>query len=514
MQAQQDGIGDTQGPGAAPPDGGVSLRREAVAMALGRMPDDRLQRFISEPDPVRALREWFGDDISHIDPAALAGAIDRDIAFIDGMLTDQLNAVLHHPRFQALEASWRGLAYLCRCAAPTTAVVVKALNVTWNELARDFGHASDFDQSQLFHKVYSQEFGMPGGQPFGVLLCDYEVRHRPSAAHPVDDVATLGGLASVAAAAFAPAVLSASPHLLGIDSFTELDRLRGLGRLFRGDEYRRYERLRQEADSRFLALVLPRILMREPHGEDGAANVPFRYRENRAGLTHEQMCWGSAVYAFGEVLIRAFDLHGWFADICGAREDEIDHGLVVGVPAPDVEPDSANVVNRSGCEIVIPPHVEYDLWQLGLMNLNACKDTPYLVFRSGASIQSVPHSGNSALAINARLSAMLRYILCVSRFAHYAKVQVRDRIGSYVNAQDCQQDLQRWLHSYCIGNDDASPEMKARYPLREASVDVKELPGRPGSFACVMQLRPHFQLDQIFTTFKLTTDVAIAGAGR
>lgn len=487
-----------------------ALRQHVVDMACGRRPSARLDRFLAESDPAAALCDWFGEDLANVLPVAIPGCIDRDIALIDRIMTDQLNAILHHTRFQGLEASWRGLAYLCRCAGPAAGVMVKALNISWPDLARDFEHAGDVELSALFNKVYNEEFGMPGGLPFGVLLCDYQVRHQSDASYPVDDIAALSSLASVAAAAFAPAVIGASPHLLAIDSYDELDRLRDIGKLFRGEEYRRYERLRQQVDTRFLALALPRILMRPPY--DGA-QMPFRYREDRLGLVKADMCWGSAVYAFGEVLVRAFSLHGWFADICGARQDEIDHGLVTGVPAPSTAADGALVVQRHGCEVVVPSHVEHDLWQLGLMNLSTCKDTPYLVFRAGVSIYARPKAiigAPSPAASDERSSSMVRYMLCVSRFAHYVRVQVRDRIGSYSTASACELALQQWLHSYCIDNDDASAEQRARYPLRDARVQVRELPDRPGSFACIMNLRPHFQFDQIAITFKLVTDLSIA----
>ncbi len=504
-------VGTSAAPGAVPAGaatGPAPLRRRAADLALGRLPADPLDRFHAAADPISALRAWFGDDLARLGARSVADALDRDIAMLDTMLTDQLNAILHHPRFRALEASWRGLDYLCRCGASAPAVTIKALNVSWTDLAHDFERAEDVERSALFEKIYNAEFGMPGGQPYGVLLCDYEIRHRPLPSHPTDDISVLASLAGVAAAAFAPAVLGASPHLLGLDDFADLDRLHGLAQLFRGDEYHRYERLRQQEDTRFLALVLPRILMRAPYTD---VPMPFRYREDRRGLGRDELCWGNAVYAFGEVLIRAFDQHGWFADICGARPDEIDHGLVTGVPAPSTEPDAPEVVQRLGCEIVIPAPVEADLWQLGLMNLNACKDTPYLIFRSGVSIGAVPQGAPTPAVVNARVSAMLRYMLCVSRFAHYVKVQVRDRVGSYATPEACEAALQLWLHAYSIGNDDAAPEVKARYPLREARVEVREIPGRPGAYACIMQLRPHFQLDRISTTFKLVTDLSLTG---
>ncbi|WP_348933861.1 type VI secretion system contractile sheath large subunit [Aquabacter sp. CN5-332] len=502
--------GQNDDPQGAP---GRALRRLAVDMALGRMPSQRLDAFLAAADPAAALRDWLvGDVDGSAGPEAVISAIERDIAFLDEMLSEQLNAVLHHPKFQKLEASWRGLSHLATCANAAEAVIVKALNVSWQGVAADFERASDFDQSHLFQKIYSNEFGMPGGVPFGVLLCDYEIRHRPTAELPVDDVATLTGLAGVAAAAFAPAILGASPRLLGLDSFRSLDHVSSMSGLFRAPEYARYVRLRNMDDARFIGLVLPRVLMRAPYSHDLAHGLAFRYREDLHGLTHDQWCWGSAVYAFGEVLIRSFHLHGWFADICGSRRDEVDHGIVARLSAPSAETDSRGLVERFASELAIPTDIEQDLWELGIMNLNVCKDTSRLVFHTSVSIQSVPTYDSPTANVNARISAMLRYILCVSRFAHFAKVRIRDRVGSYITADACESDLQAWLHGYCLGNDNANAEMKARYPLREAKVEVRAIPGRPGAFSCALHLRPHFQLDQIFTTFKLVTDVSLVTA--
>ncbi|QTL01702.1 type VI secretion system contractile sheath large subunit [Aquabacter sp. L1I39] len=482
-------------------------------MALGRSDGTRLDRFLAADDPKSALADWFGNDLAVIgNGRTLCAAIERDIAFLDAMLTDQLNRVLHHRRFLELEASWRGLHYLVTCAAGAENVLVRVLNAAWHELANDFDRANDIDQSALFTKVYSEEFGMPGGKPYGVLLCDYKVQHRTTPDHAVDDVSPLSGLAAVAAAAFAPAILNASPRLLGIDDFRELDHIQNLAGVFRPIEYARFNRLRDGEDARFLGLVLPRILLRKPRRRDGVSGLAFRYREDAAGLTADQLCWGGAVFAFGEVLIRNFHLHGWFADICGTRRDELDHGVVAGLTAPSAETDAPGVVPRFPSELAIPSHVEQDLWQCGLMTLNVCKDTPRLAFHSSVSIQAVSGSDLSPGGANARLSAMLRYILCVSRFAQYIKIKIRDRIGSYVTADACERDLQAWLHNYCLGNDDASAEMKARYPLREARVAVRPAQGRSSALSCVLHLRPHFQLDHVFTTFKLVTELALAPA--
>jgi type VI secretion system protein ImpD len=429
------------------------------------------------------------------------------ISLIDKLITDQVNAILHHPKFQTLEASWRGLYYLTGCVSKSASVNVKFLSLTWVELSRDFERCGDIEDSALFKKVYNEEFGMPGGVPYGAMLCDYQIHHRIFADHKVDDINTLSALSSVGAAAFVPIILGASPRMFGLDSFIDLERIKNLGQAFQNIEFRRYQQLRKKEDSRFIGLVLPRILMRKPYGPDSKLNLPFTYREDLRGLNHDQYCWGSAAYSFGETLIRAFEQYGWFADICGVKQNEISFGIVAGIQNLSMETDAAGVVPRIGTEVAISSKLENDLVEAGFIGLSVCKDTELLTFRSIPSIQQpLNYTGASANA-NARLSAMLPYILCVSRFAHYVKVQIRDKVGTYKTASEIELKLQDWLFSYTTANDNLPLELKARYPLRDSRVEVREIAGRPGAFSCIMHLQPHYRVEQIAAAFKLSMKI-------
>lgn len=491
------------------------LRDRLVAMALGRRDAGPLGRFHRDCDPVRALAAWFGLDSPVLRSGAerIRAALIRDIAAIDDLLTDQVNAILHAPAFQRLEASWRGVDFLVRQADGLRAVDIRILNAGWPELCRDFERALEFDQSQLFNKVYTEEFGTPGGRPFGVLLCDYAVTHRPSEGHPTDDVAALRSLARVAAAAFAPAILGADPAMFGLKTFHELGLPIDLHTVFQNADYGRWRALRKAEDSRFLGIVLPRVLMRPPWPDDATARHGFRYCEDRHGLELEQHCWGNAVYAFGGVLVRSFHQYGWFADIRGARRDEVGGGLVDGVPVPWFGTDSPGVAIKSAVEVAVSAPLEEALDELGFVALNRCKETPHLVFYGNQSVQQAERYDNAAADTNSRLSSMLRYMFCVSRFAHYLKVQVRDRVGNFQTAEQCQDILQEWLNGFRLGNDDAPIHQKARHPLRDASVQVRPHPDKPGSFLCTMHLQPHFQLDLLSTGIRLVTELAKSTPG-
>lgn len=247
--------------------------------------------------------------------------------------------------------------------------------------------------------------------------------------------------------------------------------------------------------------------MRQPYGPESRLNLPFIYREDLNGLSHDEFCWGSAVYAFGETVIRAFEQFGWFADICGAKQDEISYGIVAGVENYNMETDAISVVPRIGSEVVISSKIENDLGETGFIGLAVCKDTELLVFKSVPSIQQPLNYSSAAANANAHLSIMLPYILCVSRFAHYIKVQMRDKIGTYKTAAEIEQKLQNWLFSYSTANDNLPLELKARYPLRESKVEVREISGRPGNYSCVLHLQPHYRVEQVAATFKLSMKI-------
>lgn len=491
------------------------LRARAIDMAVGFEDAGPLRAFLRETDIARALVDWFGADspVLRLPADRICALLDRDIAEIDDLLTRQVNVILHHRRFQQIESSWRGVAFLVEQADGIEDAVIRILNATWPELCRDFERAIEFDQSTLFNRVYNEEFGMPGGLPYGVLICDYAVTHRPTRERPTDDVSCLQSLSQVAAAAFAPVIIGADPALFGLETFREMGLPVDMKAAFRQDEYIRWQKLQASEDARFLGVVVPRVLMRAPYSDVPENRFGFRYREDEDGLRLEDHCWGNAVYAFGSVVLRAYGQYGWFADIRGAQRDVLGGGLVDGLPVPEFATDSSGVAIKFPGEVAISDRLEKDLDDLGFVPLNRCKDTPYLVFYGNQSVQKSAQYDSVMATANARLSSMLRYMFCIARFAHYLKVQVRDRIGSFITPEKCETDLQRWLHGFCIGNDDASIQQKARYPLREANVTVKESPGKPGTFLCIIQLRPHFQLDQVFSSFKLVTELAQTTTG-
>jgi type VI secretion system ImpC/EvpB family protein len=495
-----------------------------MVRATGRAgePSSRLDRFLQENHAWRALCHWLDLDAGSArlpTKDEVGRRLVHDIARIDQLLETQVNAILHHESFQRLEASWRGLRFLFDALPEDDLVKIRVLDVSWKELELDLTNALEFDQSQLFKKVYENEFGMPGGQPFGVLLGDYEIHHRRTPEHPQDDIEILGKLAEVAAAAFAPFIAGVHPSFFGLDSFTELERPLDLPRTFEQLEYLRWRSLRQREDSRFVGLTLPRILMRLPYGRRDARSQGLRFEEAPGGPDNRRYVWGNAVYAFGSVLIRAFANLGWPADIRGVRHSLDSNGngvfleeagVVTGLPVESFHTDGVGIATKSSTDVIITDSQEKLFGELGFIPLCHCYDTEYSAFYGNQSIQQPAKYDDPKATHNARLSAMLQYILCVSRFAHYIKVLARDQIGSMRGPHECEEFLNRWLREYTNANESAGPEVKARRPLHEASVRVVENLGNPGSYSCVIHLRPHYQVEQLVSSLRFATELAPA----
>ena len=464
-----------------------------------------------------ALRAWFGADVTRLarDLDACRGALDRDVVAIDDAIGEQLDAILHHRRLRRFEGSWRGLAWLVGALEPQGRVKVKVLNLPWADLCRDLDRALEFDQSEVFRKVYESEFGMPGGEPYGLLLVDHEVRHRLDGSEPGDDVTALAQLSAVAAAAFAPTVLAASPSLFGVDAFTELGMATDFTDPFSGPEFVRWRSLSNREDMRFVAVTLPRLLARPPWLDDPGRTDGFRYEEYAPEAADR--VWMTAVWGFGAVVARAFARHAWPADVRGAATDYIGGGLVTDLPIEPFRTDPDRVWVRPPLELIISDRIETPLLDAGLMPLSALPYSEEAVFSATRSLQA-PASfiGENAGAANAnaRLSTQLNSILCVSRFAHYVKILGREVVGSFRAASEIEQQLQAWLNGYVNSSPSAGPEMRARYPLVAARVSVRERPGRPGVFGCIVHLQPHFQLDDVAASFRLVTDIAAPGAAQ
>jgi type VI secretion system protein ImpD len=443
-----------------------------------------------------------------LSPGNAVAWIDRLLTAIDDLISAQVNAILHHAHFQRLEARWRSLAYLVQVAQDVPNARLKVLSVSWVELCRDLDRVVEFDQSRLFRLVYGDEFDMPGGEPFGLMVGDYEVTHRRTQDCPTDDVAALRAIAAIAAAAFCPFVTSCRPSLLGLDHFSDLDLLPDLTPTTRSSDFVRWHGLRSLADTRFLGIVLPRVLMRGPYRRHDRSRIDgFTFDEEVSASGHE-LLWANAAFAFAGVVLRAFARSGWFADLRGAPQDGEGGGLVVDLPTFSFSTDRPGVAVQPSVEIRLTSAQERMLADLGLIPIGVVPYTPYLVFNTNSSLHQPTTYDRPAAARNARLSAMLQYVLCASRLAHHVKGKMRDQIGRLVDAHALEQLLTEWLSQYCLGNDEAAADIKARFPLRAAQVRVSEVPGRPGVLNCTLHLQPHFQLDDVAATFHLVTEVA------
>jgi type VI secretion system protein ImpD len=355
---------------------------------------------------------------------------------------------------------------------------------------------------------------MPGGEPFGVLIGDYTVQHRPTPQHPTSDVDALQAIAQVAAAAFVPFVVGCEPFLLGLERFSQLSVRIDFESLLQQPDYVRWRKLQEMPESRFVAVALPRVLMRFPYADDGYRDDGYRYQEIFETTESENFLWGTAAYPFAAVLVREFVNHGWFADIRGVRQmsaddpSEYNGGLVWNLPVQSFATDREGVATKFSVEVSLSEHSERALASLGFLPIVDCRNTSWSAFRSAQSIQRPSKYLSEIATTNARLSAMLQYIFCVSRFGHYVKVIMRDRIGGFNTAEECEKYLRSWLTNYYTTNIDASPSEMARYPLQEADVRVHEMPGRPGFYTCTMHLRPHFQPTDVISSLRLITDLA------
>jgi type VI secretion system protein ImpD len=476
--------------------------------ASGEAPPS-LDEFLQEPSTTSALDLWFGRDRPATKPNRhrLHGLLVHDIAKIDALLSAQVSAIIHAERFASLEATWRGVKYLTELIDKGDRVKIRVLSISWAEVERDFDRAADFDQSALFDLIYSQEFGMAGGEPYGLLVGDYFVGPVRSREHPIDDVATLKSMAATAAAAFAPFVCGCDPRTLELDGFEALGSEVEFESLFKRDEYLRWHRLRDMDDTRFIGVLLPKILLRKPWGSSAGRHSRFCYHEETEASAPTAGLWGNAAFAFAAIVIRAFVQTGWFAEIRGVRRGETGAGLVPGLARSEFATDRPGIAFKHPVQVAVSDRQERGLSDLGFIPVSVAEYLPSLMFYSNQSLQRPRRYNDSAANANARLSSMLQYVLCIGRFAHAIKVMGRERVASFITAAECQSHMQTWLTGYVMGNESATIELRTKYPLREGRVSAVEQPGRPGSFKLDIYLRPQLQLDDISTGIRLTTEL-------
>ena len=449
-------------------------------------------------------RERGKDMIKHFVNEVLAGTItvarDADamlnarIAQIDRLISAQVNEIMHAPQFQKLESTWRGLHYLLSQSETSELLKIKVLNVSKKDLLKDLQRAPEFDQSALFKKVYEEQYGVFGGSPFGALVGDYEFDRTG------EDVELLEKVSQVSAAAHAPFIAGTNAQMFSLESFTQLDQPRDMAKVFGTTDYAKWKVFRDSEDSRYVALTAPRMLLREPYGREKPVEA-FQYEEDVG--EHSQYLWGNAVWALAARVSQAFATYGWCATIRGVESG----GLVEGLPVHSFKTDSGDVAMKCPTETPITDRREKELADLGFAPLVHCKGTANAAFFSVQSAQKAKKYQTDAATANARISAQLPYIFAVSRFAHYLKVMMRDKIGGYQSKSQIQTFLNNWIADYVVGDDDAPQGIKARRPLREARIEVQEIPAKPGAYRAVAFLRPHFQLDELSVAMRLVAEL-------
>jgi len=424
-------------------------------------------------------------------------AINSRIAEIDRLLSAQLNEIMHHEDFQKLEGSWRGLHYMVKNTLTSAQLKIRVMNVNKKDLLKDFERALDFDQSTLFKKIYEDEYGTFGGAPFGAMIGDYEFGNHPQ------DMALLDKIAGVAAAAHAPFLSAASAGMFGWDEFHEMTEVRDVSKIFDRAEYMKWRSFRESEDSRYVGLTLPHVLGREPYGAATKPTESFRFEEDVDGTDHKKYLWSNAAYALGTRLTEAFSMHGWCVAIRGVEGG----GLVQDLPTHTFETDDGEVAMKCPTEVAITDRREKEFADNGFIPLVHCKGTDYAAFFATQSANKAKKYDTNEANANARLSTQLQYIFAVSRFAHYLKSMMRDKVGSFMSRDEAQDFLNRWIRNYVLDSDVASQSAKASRPLREARVDVTEIPGKPGAYRAVAFLRPHFQLDELSVSLRLVADL-------
>ncbi len=456
-------------------------------------------RLARDPEGKARARDLIGELVAQVLEGSMVvqkdieTTINARIAQIDKLISDQLNEVMHAPEFQRLEASWRGFHHLVHQTETSTTLKIRVMNASKKDLLKDLQRAAEFDQSILFKKIYEAEYGMFGGEPFGILVGDYQFDHSPQ------DVELLEKISNVAGAAHAPFISSASPEMLNMDSFANLDAPRDLAKLFTGVDYIPWNAFRESEDSRYVALVAPHYLCRLPYGRRTVPVDQFDFEEDVDGRDHSRYLWGNAAYLYATRVTDAFARYGWCTAIRGVEGG----GLVENLPAHTFQTDDGELAVKCPTEVAITERREKELSDLGFISLVHCKGTNYAAFFGAQTSNRPKKYVEDAATANAELSARLPYLMATSRIAHYLKAIVRDKVGGFATKDTIQRYLERWIAQYILLDDSATPAQKAKKPLREAKILVEEVPGQPGVYRAVAHLRPHFQLEAMAISLRL-----------
>ncbi len=423
--------------------------------------------------------------------------INARIAEIDRLVSAQMNEIMHHADFQKLEGSWRGLHHLVSNTLTSPQMKIRVMSCTKKDLLKDFERALEFDQSSMFKKLYEEEYGTFGGAPYGAVIGDFEFGNHPQ------DMALLENIAQVSAAAHAPFLSAASPDMFGWNEFSEMSEVRDVAKIFDRTEYMKWRSFRESEDSRYVGLTLPHTLGRVPYGAATKPTETFMYEEDVDGSDHSKYLWTNAAYSLGTRLTEAFSMYGW----CVASRGVEGGGLVDSLPTHTFETDEGEIAMKCPTEVAITDRREKEFADNGFIPLVHCKNTDYAAFFATQSANKPKKYDSDDANANARLSSQLQYIFAVSRFAHYLKAMMRDKVGSFMSREEAQKFLNRWINNYVLDSDTGTQRAKAEKPLREARIDVAEIPGKPGAYRAVAFLRPHFQLDELAVSLRLVADL-------
>jgi type VI secretion system protein ImpC len=426
------------------------------------------------------------------------GTIKAIIAEIDKKLSDQMNLILHSERFQQLESAWRGLNYLVSNTETDEMLKIRVMNISKKDLAKTLKKYKGvaWDQSPIFKRLYEQEYGQLGGEPYGALVGDYYFDHTPG------DVELLGQIAQTAAAAHAPFLAAAAPSLMGMDSWQELSNPRDLAKIFSAPDYAAFRSLRESDDAKYIGLAMPRFLSRVPYGAKTSPVEEFDFEEETGAGDQSRYTWTNAAYAMAVNVNRSFKQYGWCTSIRGVESG----GAVEGLPVHTFPSDDGGVDMTCPTEIAISDRREMELANSGLMPLIHRKNTDSAAFIGAQSLQKPTEYDDPDATANARIAARLPYLFASCRFAHYLKCMVRDKVGSFMEREDLERYLHSWIQNYVLGDPSrAGDTLKAQKPLAAAAVKVEEIEGNPGFYAATFHLRPHYQLEGVNVSMRLVS---------
>jgi type VI secretion system protein ImpC len=518
-------------------------KAKALITVLARKPEDDDQ-LVNAADMVGELHRELKDtqtnplgltvpvtppaDFKALTAANLMQVLHHRIARLDEELNNELSTVMHGDGFRKLEATWRGLHYLVSNTETGEMLKLRVLDATKEEIRKDLANAVEFDQSTQFKKIYEEEYGTFGGSPYSMLVGDYTFEGSQP------DLEFLEKMSGVAAAAHAPFIAAADPGLFDLEDFGELSNPRDLAKIFGSTLFAKWKSFRESEDSRYVALCLPRFLLRSPYGSDdymqmeptGMQKIDPKTKEpikeslvgrapaddinfqeqmlnGAANPPSQNFLWGNPAFLLAQRITNAFSLYKWTAAIRGVEGG----GLVEGLPAINFQTQEGDIAFKTPVEVSITDRREKELSDLGFIALVHRKNTDQAAFFGGATTQKPKVYMDPKATANARLSCSLPYILASSRFAHYIKVIMRDKVGSFLSRDNVEKFLNAWIANFVLLNDNASQVSKAQYPLREARIDVSEVPGKPGVYKATVYLRPHFQLEELTASIRLVAEL-------